>query len=303
MLSPRHDLHTHSTASDGTLTPTALVRRAAAAGIGVLALTDHDATAGLAEATGAARDSGIALVPGIELSVTWSHQTVHIVGLHIDPDSPGLQAGIRRLQAFRQWRADEIARRLAKKGIAGARDGARRHAGGTSPGRTHFARFLVEAGHARTLREVFKRFLVRGKPGYIPGDWASLEDALEWIRAAGGLAVIAHPARYRFSASRLRQLLGEFSELGGAGLEVVSGSHSRDDVLHMANLCRQQDLAASAGSDYHGPANPYLELGRLPPLPDGIRPVWKHPAWPTTDAGEKENRFSSSLVPRSSSLV
>lgn len=299
MHPPRHDLHTHSTASDGTLTPTALVGRAAAAGIGVLALTDHDATAGLAEAATAARDSGITLVPGIELSVTWSHQTVHIVGLHIEPDSPGLQAGIRQLQAFRQWRGEEIARRLAKKGIPGARDGARRHAGGTNPGRTHFARFLVEAGHARTLREVFKRFLVRGKPGYVPGEWASLEEALGWIHGAGGLAVIAHPARYRFSATRLRQLLGEFSELGGAGLEVVSGSHSRDDMLHMANLCRQQDLAASAGSDYHGPSNPYLELGRLAELPDDVRPVWDHPAWPGANASGEEPRLSSSLVPAS----
>jgi predicted metal-dependent phosphoesterase TrpH len=278
------DLHTHSTASDGSLTPTALVQRAAACDIGVLALTDHDEVAGLAEAAAAAATAGIGFVPGIELSVSWNHQTVHVVGLGIDAETPSLRAGIRRLGAFRLWRAEEIARRLAKKGISGALEGAQQYAKGTILSRTHFAHYLVAQGHARDLRQVFKRFLVRNKPGYVPGEWASLDDALSWIREAGGLAVIAHPARYKISASRLRQLLGEFQELGGVALEVVSGSHSRDDILSMANLCRRFQLAASTGSDYHGPENPYLDLGRLPALPTDCQPIWQHPAWPSTPA-------------------
>jgi predicted metal-dependent phosphoesterase TrpH len=273
------DLHTHSTASDGTLAPAQLVQRAAACGIGVLALTDHDETAGLSEAAAAAAAVGIRFVPGIELSVSWSHQTVHIVGLGIDADTPSLQVGIKRLGTFRHWRAEEIASRLAKKGISGALEGARRYAKGAILSRTHFAHFLVEQGHARDLRQVFKRFLVRNKPGYVAGEWASLEEALGWIREAGGLAVIAHPARYKISATRLRQLLGEFQELGGVALEVVSGSHSRDDILSMANLSRRFKLAASAGSDYHGPENAYLDLGHLPALPAGCEPIWQHPSW------------------------
>lgn len=278
------DLHTHSTASDGSLAPTALVQRAAACGIGVLALTDHDEVAGLAEAAAAAATAGIGFVPGIELSVSWNHQTVHVVGLGIDAETPSLRAGIKRLGAFRLWRAEEIARRLAKKGISGALEGAQQYAKGAILSRTHFAHYLVAEGHARDLRQVFKRFLVRNKPGYVPGEWASLEDALSWIREAGGLAAIAHPARYKISATRLRQLLGEFQELGGAALEVVSGSHSRDDILSMANLCRRFQLAASTGSDYHGPENPYLDLGRLPALPAGCQPIWQHPAWPSIPA-------------------
>jgi predicted metal-dependent phosphoesterase TrpH len=275
------DLHTHSTASDGSLTPTALVQRATSCGIGVLALTDHDEVAGLAEAAAAAATAGIGFVPGIELSVSWNHQTVHVVGLGIDAETPSLRAGIRRLGAFRLWRAEEIARRLAKKGISGALEGAQQYAKGTILSRTHFAHYLVAQGHARDLRQVFKRFLVRNKPGYVPGEWASLEDALGWIREAGGLAAIAHPARYKISATRLRQLLGEFQDLGGVALEVVSGSHSRDDILSMANLCRRFKLAASTGSDYHGPENPYLDLGRLPALPADCQPIWQHPAWRT----------------------
>lgn len=279
MKTPRYDLHTHSTASDGTLAPADLVHRAAGAGIGVLALTDHDETAGLSEAWLAAQECGIGLVAGIELSVSWSHQTIHVVGLQIDPETLVLQQGIRKAKEFRHWRGEEIARRLDKKGIPGALEGARRHATGAILSRTHFAQYLVETGHANSPREVFKRYLIRGKPGYVPGDWASLEEAMGWIRAAGGLAVIAHPARYRLSATRFRQLLGEFIELGGVALEVISGSHGRDDVLHMANLCRQQGLVASAGSDYHGPQNAYLDLGRLPPMPEGCQPIWDHVDW------------------------
>ena len=280
----RFDLHTHSTASDGSLAPTELVQRAAERGVEVLALTDHDEVAGLSEAAVAAARVGMVFVPGIELSVSWGHQTVHIVGLGIDAASLTLQDGITRLKAFRTWRAEEIARRLAKKGIPGALEGARRYAKGAILSRTHFAHYLVEQGQARDLRQVFKRYLVHNKPGYVPGEWVSLEEALGWIRDAGGLAVVAHPARYKLSATRLRQLLGEFVELGGLALEVVSGSHSRDDILSMANLSHRFKLAASAGSDYHGPDNPYLDLGRLPSLPSECLPIWQHPAWHSATA-------------------
>ncbi len=274
-----HDLHSHSLASDGTLSPAALVARARAAGVDVLALTDHDSLDGLAEADSAAREQGLRLVPGVEISVTWSKQTIHVLGLQVDRHCPELQAGLRSLQAFRDWRAEEIGRRLAKAGIEGGFEAARDLAQGRIVSRTHFARFLVERGHAATMREVFKRYLVNNKPGYVPGQWAPLEDALGWIQAAGGLAVLAHPARYRLSASKLRRLLGEFREGGGVGMEVVSGSHSRDEALTMAALSRTTPLLASRGSDFHGPENPWVELGRLQELPPGCHPLWESELW------------------------
>ncbi len=274
-----YDLHSHSLASDGTLSPTELVERAAGAGVDVLALTDHDETAGLSEATRAASRCGIELVPGAEISVTWSGATIHIVGLHLDVDSSVLQAGLARLREFRAWRAEEIGRRLAKHGIEGAYEGAAALAQGRLISRTHFAHFLVQQGHARTVREVFKYFLKPRKPGHVPGQWGSLEEVVGWIRAAGGMAVVAHPARYLLTATKRRRLLGEFKECGGVGLEVVSGSHNRDENFNMAQLARQFELYGSSGSDYHGPENPWLELGRLPPLPDGVTPLWQSEAW------------------------
>lgn len=276
--SPLHyDLHSHSTASDGTLHPAELVQRAHAQGVDVLALTDHDVTSGLAEAAAAARPLGLRLIPGVEISITWNGATIHIVGLNIDPQHAGLQAGLESLRAKRAGRGEEIARRLAKHGIHGALEGARTYASGPILGRTHFARFLVEQGHAKDIRQVFKKFLVHNKPGHVPGEWASLEDAVGWIRAAGGQAVIAHPARYRISASRLRQFIGEFKECGGEALEVVSGSHSAGDVQGMTQYAKRYELLASRGSDYHGPEQPWVELGRLASLPDACTPVWT--AW------------------------
>jgi 3',5'-nucleoside bisphosphate phosphatase len=273
------DLHTHSTASDGTLTPTELLTRAAGAGVETLALTDHDTLAGIAEARAAAQRLGVHLIPGVEVSVTWGGRTVHIVGLGVDTHCPALLAGLAGLQEYRLWRAEEIGRRLAQAGYAGALDGARGHAAGTLIGRTHFARFLVESGAAEDLRDVFKRFLVAGKPGHVPGEWTTLEDAVGWIRAARGLAVIAHPARYDFTRRKMQRLLGEFRECGGRGLEVVSGSHSRDDYFVYARHATEQGLYASAGSDYHGPEKPWIELGRLPQLPDGCTPIWSAPGF------------------------
>ncbi|MCG6942396.1 MAG: PHP domain-containing protein [Thiohalocapsa sp.] len=275
------DLHTHSTASDGTLTPTELVSRAAAAGVKMLALTDHDTVAGIAEAQAAAAPLSLVLVPGVEVSVTWGGRTVHVVGLDLDPDCAALRDGLAGLQEHRVWRAEEIARRLDKAGYTGALEGARRHAAGALIGRTHFARFLAEQGAAADVRSVFKRFLVSGKPGHVQGEWTTLEQAVGWIRAAGGIAVVAHPARYNFTRTKLRRLLGELKECGGRGLEVVSGSHSRDDYFTFARHATELGLLGSAGSDYHGPEQPWIELGRLPALPDGCTPIWSLPGFGT----------------------
>lgn len=276
----RVDLHTHSLASDGTLSPTELVDYAARQGVEMLALTDHDETAGIAEARIAADRHGIQLIPGLELSVSWNGATIHVVALNIDPENAALQAGLQGLREFRHWRAEEIGRRLEKRGISGAYEAACEKASGTIISRTHFAHFLAEAGHAKSVRDVFKKFLVQGKPGHVPGQWAGLEEGLSWIHGAGGHAVIAHPARYRMTNTRLRRLIGEFKGLGGEGIEVISGSHSRDESMLMARYAQQFELAASSGSDYHGPENPWIELGALPELPDGCEPVWEKWATP-----------------------
>jgi predicted metal-dependent phosphoesterase TrpH len=220
------------------------------------------------------------LVPGVEISVSWQSQTVHILGLNVDSGCEALQTGLADLREFRHWRAREIGRRLARTGISGCYEGARALAKGNIVGRMHFAQYLVATGHARSVREVFKRFLVNNKPGFVSGQWASLEAALDWIHRAGGLAVIAHPARYRMTASKLRRLIAEFRAGGGVGMEVVSGSHSRDNISAMAALCRNESLLASSGSDYHGPENPWIKLGRLPALPAGCLPGWESDRWP-----------------------
>lgn len=260
------------------MAPAELMRRAHAAGVEVMALTDHDTVEGLGEAADEARRLGLGFVPGVEVSVTWQGATIHIVGLGVDPDCEELCGGLSTLCEFRDWRAEEMGRRLAAKGIEGAFEGARDLSNGRLISRTHFARFLVDNGHARDVRAVFRKFLVNGKPGFVHGQWADLADAVSWIRAAGGQAVIAHPARYTLSRSKLRRLLADFKAAGGEGLEVVSGSHSRDDYFNMAHLARETGLLASAGSDYHGPEHPWIELGRLPALPDGCNAIWKD--WP-----------------------
>lgn len=274
-MSCPYDLHAHSTASDGTLAPAELMARAAAAGVRVMALTDHDTLSGVGEAAAAAAERGIAFIPGVEVSVTWNRLTVHIVGLGVDPANEQLLQGLAGLVEYRDWRAEEIGRRLAKAGVDGAYEGAKALSNGRLISRTHFARFLVQHGHAESVGQVFKKFLVSGKPGHVSGQWAGLEDAVGWIRAAGGQAVIAHPARYNMTRSKLRKLIGEFAELGGDAIEVVSGSHSKDEYFTMARHAGDFGLAASAGSDYHGPENPWIELGRLPELPAGCRPIWR----------------------------
>jgi predicted metal-dependent phosphoesterase TrpH len=251
------------------------MQRAHAAGVDFMALTDHDTLEGLPEAADSAAALGLGFVPGVEVSVTWQGITVHIVGLGVAPDSDVLQRGLAGLREFRDWRAREMGRRLDQAGISGAFEGARDLSNGRLISRTHFARFLVERGHAPDVRAVFRRFLVPGKPGFVAGQWAELADAVRWIRAAGGQAVIAHPARYPLTRSKLRRLIGEFAAAGGEALEVVSGSHSRDDYFTMARHARDFSLLASAGSDYHGPEHPWIELGCLPDLPQGCKAIWK----------------------------
>ncbi|HEX6944969.1 MAG TPA: 3',5'-nucleoside bisphosphate phosphatase [Casimicrobiaceae bacterium] len=271
----RYDLHCHSTRSDGLLEPAEVVRRAAQRGVDVLALTDHDDTAGLAEAAEAARTSGIAFVPGAELSVSWEEHTIHVVALGIDPQHPALSAGLAAIRAGRDARARRIAESLERAGIGGAWDGARKYV--TSErlmSRTHFARFLVEAGHVRDMKDVFSRYLARGLPGYVEHAWATLGDAVGWIKAAGGHAVLAHPGRYKVGSDGLRRLLGEFRDRGGEAVEVLSASHTSAQVAQFAALARLHGLAASTGSDYHGPGESWLDLGDLPPLPAGTTPVW-----------------------------
>jgi len=269
------DLHSHSTVSDGMLTPGELVRHAAAQGVQVLALTDHDDVAGLEEAAVAAASAGIELVNGVEISVTWNGRTVHVVGLRIDPEHAPLKQGLAALRAGRHVRAEGMAASLSRIGIHGSLEGSYAYASRGIISRTHFARFLVDKGHAKDIRAVFKRYLVKGKPGYFEHRWAELADALAWITGSGGVAVLAHPGRYDLGRTNMLKLLNEFRELGGVAVEVVTGSHTRDQYLEFARLARQFGLLASKGSDYHGPGHAYIEMGRLPDLPEGCTPVWQ----------------------------
>ena len=271
----RYDLHCHSTRSDGLLSPSAVVRRAAERGVQVLALTDHDEVAGLDEARGAARETGIGFIEGAELSVTWRDTTVHIVALGIDPGNAALASGLDAVRKGRDARARRIGESLAQAGIADAFDGALAYV--TSErliSRTHFARHLIEAGHARDMKDAFKRFLTSGKPGHVPHAWATLTEALDWIHAAGGAAVIAHPGRYKLSAAELRALIADFRDLGGDALEIVSPSHTPGQYDDFAALARRFGLKGSCGTDFHGPGESRFDFGELPPLPAGVDPVW-----------------------------
>jgi len=270
------DLHSHSTASDGVLSPRELVERAAEQGVHTLALTDHDSVRGVAEARATAAGLGLALVAGVEVSVTWMKRTVHVVGLHVDCASPMLLEGLASNRAGRQQRAERIAAALAEAGIAGAYAGARQYADADeSISRTHFARFLVEQGRVKDMKTVFKKFLTPGKPGYVNHQWAQLQAAVSWIRAAGGQAVLAHPGRYDLGRDRLLELIGEFKAVGGGGIEVVTGSHSADHIPLFGRYSVEFGLFASAGSDFHAPGEGGRELGRLKPLPEGCRPIWE----------------------------
>ena len=269
------DLHCHSCVSDGMLQPADVVARARANGVDVLALTDHDEIGGLAEAAAAADKLGLRFVPGVEISVTWANNTVHIVGLQVDPQSSKLADGLRDTRAGRERRARDMSDQLAAVGIPGAFEGGLRHAGNPELlGRTHFARYLVEIGVCKDVREVFQRYLIEGKPGYSPMRWASLPDAVGWILGAGGIAVIAHPGRYDYTPMQFDALFEEFLALGGKGIEVVTGSHTPDQYREYAVIARQYGFLASRGSDFHGPTESRVDLGALPPLPGNLVPVW-----------------------------
>lgn len=279
------DLHCHSRHSDGTLAPAEVVERAHARGVKLLALTDHDELSGLDEAAAAARSLGMAFLPGVEISVTWANETLHVLGLGIDPTDPTLAGGLAALRAGRDARARAIADSLERAGVPGAYAGARRYAANPDlVSRAHFARYLVEQGICSEFREVFGRFLVDGKPGFVPHRWARLSEAVDWIRGAGGTAVLAHPGRYRLDPTAAWALLDEFREAGGTGIEVVCGSHTRDQYRLFASRAREFDLRASRGSDFHSPDEGHVDLGRLPPLPDSVVPLWID--WPLAAEAE-----------------
>ena len=269
------DLHTHSTMSDGTMAPHDLVARAHAMGVQVLALTDHDEVSGLDDAAASARQLGVFFVPGVEISVTWAGHTLHIVGLQIDPSHAALRSGLAQVRSGRTARAQAMADGLAAAGFSGAFDGAMRYVKNPDlVSRTHFARWLVEIGVAHDTREVFGRFLTAGKPGYVAHAWATLSEAVGWIRAAGGTAVLAHPGRYRLNATEQWALLSEFREAGGEAIEVATSNHTADQVRRFTGVAKQWGLEGSRGSDFHGPNESHAELGRGPHLPDALLPVW-----------------------------
>lgn len=270
------DLHAHSTVSDGTMTPRALVERAHAQGVELFALTDHDEVAGLHEAALAAAEVGLDFVPGVEISVTWGGQTVHIVGLGIDPGNAALIEGLAHVRSGRMRRARAMADALAAVGHAGALEGALAYAGNVDLiSRTHFARWLVETGACEDVREVFTKYLVAGKPGYVPHQWAQLREAVAWIAGAGGVAIVAHPGRYKFGEDQMRALLAEFRDAGGRAIEVSTSNHTAQQARRFAKLAREFELEASRGSDFHSPCESQIELGRVPPLPEALVPVWQ----------------------------
>jgi predicted metal-dependent phosphoesterase TrpH len=278
-----YDLHCHSSVSDGLLKPAEVVARAAERGVKTLALTDHDDMDGLSEARAAAAKCGINFINGVEISVSWRSSTLHLVGLNIDPAYPPLDQGVAEVRRGRTERAEQMAESLARAGIGGALEGAYRYANNPELiGRTHFARFLVEIGRARDVASVFKHFLVKGKPGFVPHDWAPLADAIAWISGSGGVPVLAHPGRYTrgrkpLGKTTLRELFTDFAALGGRGVEVVSGSHTPEQYAEFARYAQEFNLLASCGSDFHGPEESYRDLGRLPDFPLGCKPVWQ--AW------------------------
>lgn len=294
MTMRNYDLHSHSSISDGVLTPAQLVQRAAEKGVDVLALTDHDDIGGLGEAAQAAQAAGIDFINGVEISVSWSGVTLHVVGLNVDVGNMQLLTGLESIQQGRHERAQRIGLELAKHGIPGAFEGALRHAANPRLiGRTHFARYLIEQGVCKDVRSVFKKFLVRGRPGYVTHEWAFLENAVGWIRAAGGQAVLAHPGRYDLKGKATRRLLGAFKELGGEGVEVVTGSHTPDQHALFAELANLYGLAASRGSDFHAPGEYGRELGGGPALPMQCTPIWHN--WNLTSA--RQTRAASKTTP------
>lgn len=272
---PIVDLHSHSRASDGLLSPAEVARRAVDNGVDMLALTDHDETQGLAQARGVADAFGMRFINGVEISIEWSGLQVHIVGLDFDADDATLNAGLEGIRSGRVERARRMAADLERVDIPGCFEGAMRYAENPNLiGRSHFARYMVERGVCRDTQSVFESYLVPGKPGYVTHRWVTLADAVSWIRGAGGLAVIAHPGRYKFSRVEMRHLFDEFKGLGGQAIEVVSGSQSQDHLIQMSRLAREYGFFASCGSDFHGPEESHIDIGGNASLPGDLMPVW-----------------------------
>lgn len=269
------DLHCHSNVSDGVFAPAALARHARQSGVDVWALTDHDEVSGVAAARAGAAAVGMQFISGVEISISWAGETVHIVGLRIDETNQALRDGLARTRSGRDARGREIAAQLAAVGIPHAYEGALKFVGNPDlMSRTHFARYIVECGKCANLPEVFRKYLVEGKPGYVAHRWASLADALGWIRAAGGIGVLAHPGRYRFGDTAQGALFDEFKQLGGTAIEVVTGSHSPDQYGQYARLANAYGFLASRGSDFHAPGESRVDFAQLPPLPASVKPVW-----------------------------
>lgn len=280
------DLHCHSRQSDGVLTPHELAARAHARGVDLWALTDHDDVSGVAQARQAAKEHGMAFVAGVEISVTWANKTVHVVGLGFDETHPVLCQGLAKLRGERDQRALEIASKLTAAGFDGSYEGALKHVQNPAlVSRTHFARHLVEAGHVRSLQSAFDHYLGEKGAAYVPTVWASLEEALHWIVAAGGVAVIAHPGRYDYDELQFDALFNEFRDLGGQAIEVITGSHQPHENTQYAQVARDYGFLASCGSDFHGPSESRHDLGSMPALPVDLTPVWHvlRPTYPLYD--------------------
>jgi len=267
------DLHCHTTASDGALAPGDLLQRAVAGGVELLAITDHDTVGAYAE-LGDASMPGLRMIPGIEFSSQWGGCTIHVVGLGIDLDSPILEDAVGRQKTARTQRATAIAERLDRLGFHDTLAGARRLAGDAQVGRPHFARHLVDAGHVKSIAAAFKKYLGPGKPGDVKHYWSTIETIIGWIRAAGGVAVLAHPGKYRMTNAKIGVLADEFKASGGQAMEVLCGQQSADLTRKLARICNQRDMYASCGSDFHTPEHPWCELGRCGKLPGDCRPVW-----------------------------
>ena len=276
MTPANFDFHCHSTASDGLLPPAVVAARAAGNGVDLWALTDHDTLGGLMSAQQAAEEAGMGFVNGVEISIEWKGTPIHIVGLGFDRDHPALVEGLEALRLGRVERARRMGDALSAIGIHSVYEGALTYA--TNPdliSRAHFARYMVSIGIAKDVPGVFQYYLTPGKPGYVEHRWATLAEAIGWIRAAGGVAVVAHPGRYKMSGGETRKFLDDFKDLGGQGIEVTCGSHSNDHVMHFARLARHYAFHASRGSDFHGPEESYVDLGKLPQLPEDLKPVWR----------------------------
>ncbi len=273
-MSSKYDLHTHSTASDGTLAPRELITQGAKAGIEIISLTDHDTLSGIDEASKEALKIGLKLIPGVEISVSWSGITIHILGLGVDHKNKRLIERLDQIKEIRLNRARLISQKLSDFGCPDLFKEAMQFSNGQAIGRTHFARALIKAGYAKNIGHVFKNFLVKGKPGYVKDAWIALPEAIKMIKSAGGQAVIAHPKKYKLSRTKLKDLTRDFADLGGEGLEIISGCYDFSEEKDLVSLANDHNLLGSLGSDYHGPDKPWVKLGNLPGLSPLCKPIW-----------------------------